>query len=556
MKFNELSISSEILKAIDEMGYEDCTYIQEKTIPLILEGKDIIGQSQTGTGKTAAYGIPLIENLQKLERRIPQVLILTPTRELTLQVTNELRKFAKYKEGIRIVSIYGGEPISSQIRDLKGGVDIIVGTPGRVMDHMERKTLRFSDLKAFVLDEADEMLKLGFKEDIEEILKSLPSEKQFLLFSATMPREILNITDEYLNSPIHIKTAQKEMTVNAIQQVAYEVSQGSKTDTLVQLLEFYRPDSCMIFCNTKKMVDDVAALLGSKGYNSAAIHGDLKQEMRTIVMDRFKQKKLNILVCTDVAARGIDIDDLDIVFNYDVPQEIEYYVHRIGRTGRAGKEGLSITLITPRQRNVLTVLERLTKASIAKKNLPTLAEIQAVRFTHLTQDVMNSLQKNDIPVEIKALTEKLVDSGLSPIELAQALLFKMVGKDIFTEIKEPINAVKRAKRVATATVQMDVGRKHNVAPAHIVSAIAEATGISGADIGKIRISEHNTTVEVPLEFLEDVLRIMNEGTIKGYKIKAFELKNPSAEPKRRYQNDSHGSYPNKHSFKTRHGKTE
>jgi len=556
MKFNELSISSEMLKAIDEMGYEDCTYIQEKTIPLILEGKDIIGQSQTGTGKTAAYGIPLIENLQKLERRIPQVLILTPTRELTLQVTNELRKFAKYTEGIRIVSIYGGEPISSQIRDLKGGADIIVGTPGRVMDHMERKTLRFSDLKAFVLDEADEMLKLGFKEDIEEILKSLPSEKQFLLFSATMPREILNITDEYLNSPIHIKTAQKEMTVNKIQQVAYEVSQGSKSDTLVQLLEFYRPDSCMIFCNTKKMVDDVAALLGTKGYNSAAIHGDLKQEMRTIVMDRFKQKKLNILVCTDVAARGIDVDDLDIVVNYDVPQEIEYYVHRIGRTGRAGKEGLSITLITPRQRNILTVLERLTKASIAKKDLPSLAEIQAVRFTHLTQDVMSSLQKNDIPVEIKALTEKLMDGGLSPIELAHALLFKLVGKDIFTEIKEPINTTKRAKRVATAAIQMDVGRKHNVAPAHIVSAIAEATGISGADIGKIRISEHSTTVEVPLEFLEDVLQIMNNATIKGYKIKAFELKNPSPEPKRRYANDSHGSYPNKHSFKTRHGKTE
>jgi len=545
-----------MLKAIDEMGYEDCTYIQEKTIPLILEGKDIIGQSQTGTGKTAAYGIPLIENLQKLERRIPQVLILTPTRELTLQVTNELRKFAKYKEGIRIVSIYGGEPISSQIRDLKGGVDIIVGTPGRVMDHMERKTLRFSDLKAFVLDEADEMLKLGFKEDIEEILKSLPSEKQFLLFSATMPREILNITDEYLNNPIHIKTTQKEMTVNAIQQVAYEVSQGSKSDTLVQLLEFYRPDSCMVFCNTKKMVDDVAALLGAKGYNSAAIHGDLKQEMRTIVMDRFKQKKLNVLVCTDVAARGIDVDDLDIVFNYDVPQEIEYYVHRIGRTGRAGKEGLSITLITPRQRNILTVLERLTKASINKKNLPSLAEIQSVRFNHLTSDVMSSLQKDDIPVEIKALTEKLMDGGLSPIELAHALLYKLVGKDIFTEIKEPISTTKRAKRVATATIQMDVGRKHNVAPAHIVSAIAEATGISGQDIGKIRISEHSTTVEVPLEFLEDVLRIMNEGTIKGYKLKCFELQNPSVEPKRRYQNDSHGSYPNKHSFKTRHGKTD
>ena len=323
MKFSELNLSFELNRAIEELGFTEATPVQEQCIPAVMDGRDVIGQSQTGTGKTAAFGLPLLEKLEVLEKRLPQVLIMTPTRELTLQVTAEMRKFAKYKEGIRVVSIYGGDPITTQIRDLKGGADIIVGTPGRIQDHINRRTLKFSSLKALVLDEADEMLKMGFKEEIEEIIKSLPTERQTLLFSATMPKPILDIVNNYQTNPVHIKTKQKEMTVNTVQQYVYEVNQGDKAKVLVQLMEYYRPESSMIFCNTKKMVDDLSALISSKGYSTAAIHGDMKQEMRTMVMSKFKNKKIEHLVCTDVAARGIDVEGLDMVFNYDVPTIVD-----------------------------------------------------------------------------------------------------------------------------------------------------------------------------------------------------------------------------------------
>lgn len=530
MKFSELNLSFELNRAIEELGFTEATPVQEQCIPAVMDGRDVIGQSQTGTGKTAAFGLPLLEKLEVLEKRLPQVLIMTPTRELTLQVTAEMRKFAKYKEGIRVVSIYGGDPITTQIRDLKGGADIIVGTPGRIQDHINRRTLKFSSLKALVLDEADEMLKMGFKEEIEEIIKSLPTERQTLLFSATMPKPILDIVNNYQNNPVHIKTKQKEMTVNSIQQFVYEVNQGDKSKVLVQLLEFYRPESSMIFCNTKKMVDDLSALISSKGYSTAAIHGDMKQEMRTLVMAKFKNKKIQHLVCTDVAARGIDVDELDMVFNYDVPQETEYYVHRIGRTGRAGKSGISVTLTTPRQRYVISELERLTKATIARKEMPSLNEIQAVRFDHMTQDIMKTL-KADIPAEIKALVEKLVDEGLSPIELSEALLYKVIGDDIFQEAQRPIEKQRRATKVNTTHIELDVGSRQGIAAAHLVSAIAEASGISGKDIGKIRIQDRFSHVEVPQEFVREIIEALNQNTIKGFKVKAFELTGRTPKPK-------------------------
>ena len=527
MKFSELNLSFELNRAIEELGFTEATPVQEQCIPAVMDGRDVIGQSQTGTGKTAAFGLPLLEKLEVLEKRLPQVLIMTPTRELTLQVTAEMRKFAKYKEGVRVVSIYGGDPITTQIRDLKGGADIIVGTPGRIQDHINRRTLKFSSLKALVLDEADEMLKMGFKEEIEEIIKSLPTERQTLLFSATMPKPILDIVNNYQTNPVHIKTKQKEMTVNTVQQYVYEVNQGDKAKVLVQLMEYYRPESSMIFCNTKKMVD---ALIASKGYSTAAIHGDMKQEMRTMVMSKFKNKKIEHLVCTDVAARGIDVEGLDMVFNYDVPQETEYYVHRIGRTGRAGKSGISVTLTTPRQRYVISELERLTKASITRQEMPSLNEIQAVRFEHMTHDIMKTL-KADIPAEIKALVEKLVDEGLSPIQLSEALLYKVIGDDIFQEAQKPVEKQRRATKVNTTHIELDVGSRQGIAAAHLVSAIAEASGISGKDIGKIRIQDRFSHVEVPQEFVREIIEALNQGTIKGFKIKAFELTGRAPKPK-------------------------
>ena len=536
MKFSELNLSFELNRAIEELGYTEATPVQAQCIPPVLEGRDVIGQSQTGTGKTAAFGLPLLEKLVVLDKRTPQILIMTPTRELALQVSQELRKFAKYKEGVKIVTVYGGDPITGQIRDLKGGADIIVGTPGRIQDHIDRRTLKFHQLKALVLDEADEMLKMGFKEAIEQILQDLPEERQTLLFSATMPKAILDITNNYQNNPVHIKTKQKEMTVNSVEQVVYEVNQGEKVKVLVQLMEFYRPESSMIFCNTKKMVDDLSGLIASKGYSTASIHGDMKQEMRSLVMAKFKDKKVQHLICTDVAARGIDIDGLDMVFNFDVPQETEYYVHRIGRTGRAGKSGISVTLVTPRQRYVISELERLTKAPIERKEMPSLNDIQAVRFDHMTTDIMKTL-KADIPVEIKTLVEKLVDQGLNPIQLSEALLYKVIGADIFVEAQKPIEKQRCAQRINSSTIELDVGLKHGIAAAHLVSAIAEASGISGKDIGKIRIQDRYSHVEVPQEFVKEILEALNQGTIKSYKVKAFEISaRNTAKPK-------HKDYP-------------
>lgn len=521
MKFNELNLSSELLRAILEIGFEETTEIQEKTIPLVMQGLDVIGQSQTGSGKTAAFGLPLLQGLTKLEKRTPQVLILAPTRELCLQITTEMRKFAKYLEGIRIVPIYGGDPITGQIRDLKGGADIIVGTPGRVQDHIDRHTLKFKDLKSLVLDEADEMLKMGFKEAIEAILVDLPEERQTLLFSATMPKIILDITHQYQKNPVMIKAASKTLTVNTVSQLVYEVNQSDKIKVLIQLLEYYRPSSSMIFCNTKKMVDDLSSQLMSKGFSAAAIHGDLKQDMRTAVMDKFRNRKTNHLVCTDVAARGIDIDGLDMVFNYDVPQEMDYYVHRIGRTGRAGKSGISVTLITPRQRYVISDLERLSKAQITRQKLPSLEEIQAVRFEHLTKDILQSLEK-DVPAQLKRQVEKLIDSGIDPIKLSEALLYQTIGHELFEETK-PIEKQKRATHTNMTTIELDVGSRQSIAAAHLVSAIAESASISGRDIGKIRIMDRFSHVEVPSEFVHEIIDALNTTLIRGFKIKAFIL---------------------------------
>ncbi len=527
MNFNELNLQPALLRSLLEIGFEEATEIQEKAIPAIMEGKDVTGQSQTGSGKTAAFGLPLLNIIETHEKRVPQVLILAPTRELCLQITTEMRKFSKYLEGLRIVPIYGGEPITHQIKDLKAGGDIIVGTPGRVKDHIDRRTLKFFDLKAFVLDEADEMLKMGFKEEIESINEKLPEEKQTILFSATMPKAILDLAKTYQKDPVFIKTKAKSLTVNTVTQMVYEVNQSDKSRALVQLIEYYRPDSSMIFCNTKKMVDDLSSSLIAKGFNVASIHGDLKQEMRNVVMNKFREKKISHLVCTDVAARGIDVDSLDLVFNFDVPQEIDYYVHRIGRTGRAGKEGLSITLITPRQRYVLNTLEKLTKSQIIRQSMPSPEEIQEVRFKHLSQDLINTLEK-EVPVELKRQVEKLIDQGFDPIQLTEALMYQMIGHEIFEETKQVISKQKHATLVHTSHIELDVGKNHKIAAAHLVSAIAESAGISGKDIGKIRIRDRFSHVEVPTEFVHEILDALNSNMIRGYKVKAFMLEHAPA----------------------------
>lgn len=518
MKFNELQLSQELLRAIDEIGYQEATYIQSACIPIILSGGDIIGQSQTGTGKTAAFAIPLLEKLTAHQTKKPRAIILSPTRELALQVTEEIRKFGKYKEGLRTVTLYGGAPILKQITELKGNTAIVVGTPGRILDHINRKTLRLDECDTIILDEADEMLNMGFREDIETIMEELNPNRQTILFSATMPKPILEISQQYLKNPVHIKTPNNEITASKIEQLYYEVNQSDKRKALMQLMQVHPFTLAMIFCNTKKMVDDLCQDLVGKGYAACAIHGDMKQEMRLQVLDKFKQRKINILIATDVAARGIDVDSMDIVFNYDFPQEDEYYIHRIGRTGRAGKNGQAITLITPRQRNLIKNIEYKTKAKLIKKDLPKSEEIRKMRLDKIRIEIEESIVRT-IPEEISHLLYQMTQDGFSYQAVAESLVHRILGNELFEEIKKPRNADSLVVTHRGMTkIKLDLGRRQDVQPAHIVSAIAEASGISGKDIGKIKINENESMVEIPTQYEEQILTALKGTTIKGLDI--------------------------------------
>ena len=516
MKFNELNLSPEMSRAIADCGYTEATYIQSACIPVVMNGGDVIGQSQTGTGKTAAFAIPIIEMLQVTDRKRPQALILSPTRELAMQVCDEIRKFTKYKEGIRTVAVYGGQQISKQILELKKGADIVVGTPGRVLDHIRRRKLRFDQCRVLVLDEADEMLNMGFREDIETVIEALPQERQTVLFSATMPKPILEITSQYQTNPVHIKTPATQMTVPKIEQIYYICPKEAKKEILMQLISMQNPHLAMIFCNTKKMVDELTSDLVSKGYPAAALHGDMKQEMRTSVMDNFKKGKINILVATDVAARGIDVDSMDVVFNYDLPQETEYYVHRIGRTGRAGKEGLAVTLITARQKYALRDLERTTRAKLTQKPLPSLEEVRKIRLDFLREDLEHRMTR-DVPESLAAIIDSMKDDGYSYREMALALAYQIAGQEMFDE--SAWNASVRPALTVTekgmSELILDIGSDQDVNASIIVSAIATATGLPGKEIGKIRISAQETTVQIPRQFDREIADAMKKTPIKG-----------------------------------------
>ena len=348
MRFEELNLSTPLLEAVAQLDFTEMTEIQEKAIPLLLEGRDVIGKSNTGTGKTAAFSIPILEQMGQLpqeERRSVCALILCPTRELAMQACDEIRKFARFQKQVKPVAVYGGASMERQIYQLKNGANLVVGTPGRVLDHLRRRTLKLDNLKTIVLDEADEMLNMGFREDIESVLAQIPEERQTVLFSATMPPAILAITKQYQKEPVLVQIQSAHRTVDAIAQFSVSVPMGRKTDALQLLLLSKQPKSAMIFCNTKKMVDELTEALCLRGFSAAGLHGDMKQLQRTQVMNGFKSGRSTILIATDVAARGIDVKGVDAVFNYDLPQDHEYYIHRIGRTGRAGKTGAAYNIL-------------------------------------------------------------------------------------------------------------------------------------------------------------------------------------------------------------------
>lgn len=430
MRYEDSKIDERIIRAVKEMGFESMTPIQEKAIPALLEGKDIIGQAQTGTGKTAAFGIPVIQMIDP-NAKGTQGIILCPTRELAIQAAEELRKYAKFMPSIKILPIYGGQDISKQIRSLSGNVQIVVGTPGRVMDHMRRHTLRLKNIKTIVLDEADEMLNMGFREDIETILKEIPSEHQTALFSATMPQPILDITHTYQKEDtINIQIQRKELTIPLVKQYYYEVKRQNKDEVCARLLDYYNPKLSLIFCNTKKMVDDLTENLKGRGYFAEGLHGDLSQAQRDKVMNGFRSGTVEILIATDVAARGIDVDDVEAVFNYDVPQDIEYYVHRIGRTGRAGRSGRSFTLVVGKEIYKIRDIERICHTKIKPRAVPTAADITVAKSDKIFTEALKTLQENDLSKMVKIVEEKIEEEDCTAIELAAAFLKQQMGDDI------------------------------------------------------------------------------------------------------------------------------
>lgn len=524
--FKDLNLSDEVQKAIADMGFEEATPIQSQTIPHILKGVDLIGQAQTGTGKTCAFGIPAIEMLDTNSEGI-QVLILSPTRELAIQISEELREVSKYKEGVRILPVYGGQPIDRQIAALKKRPQIIIGTPGRIMDHMRRRTLKLSDLKMIILDEADEMLNMGFREDIDIILEKVPVEKQTILFSATMPKEILDLSSKYLKNPLHIKAAHKQMTVPGIEQLYLEVSQSSKLEILSRLIDANGIGLSLVFCNTKRQVDELTSSLQSRGYSAEALHGDMRQEQRNKVMSKFKKGLIDILIATDVAARGIDVDNVEAVFNYDLPSDEEYYVHRIGRTGRAGKTGKSYTFVVGREIHKLKEIQRYTKSTIRLIKPPTPMDVQERKIGLIMSKVKDTLSEGNFSKYIshieKVLEEtnsKDIDSHyVTTLEIAAALL-----KTIFDQNNnqnanvEDIIEEDTGSKDGMVRLFINVGRTSKVQPKHIVESIASCTSLPGKLIGAIDIYDRFTFVEVPKEYSSEVMEAMKNYTLKGKKI--------------------------------------
>ena len=448
LRFNELDVCSEILRGVKEMGFEEMTPIQAQAIPVAMEGYDVIGQAQTGTGKTAAFGIPVLEKVyQNREIKHPQALVLCPTRELAVQAAEEIRRLAKYMHGVKVLPIYGGQDISKQIRSLKG-TQVIIGTPGRVMDHLRRKTIRCDYVHTIVLDEADEMLNMGFREDIETILKEVPEERQTALFSATMPKPILDITKMYQKDAVFLKMTPKEVTIPLIKQAYYMVRHQDKEEVLCRLMDYYDPSRALIFCNTKRMVDELTEHLKARGYEVEGLHGDLSQNQRDTVMNLFKGGRAAVLIATDVAARGIDVDNVEAVFNFDVPEDIEYYVHRIGRTGRAGRTGRSFTLVTRREIQKLREIERICHTKIRERKIPSAADITERKAEKILKEAETVIKEQNTDKALQFVEERCALGEYSALQYAAAFMKMKLGDDIedIRQERSPLEWVTQGKR--------------------------------------------------------------------------------------------------------------
>ncbi len=515
MNFDDFQLSKETHKAITKLGFEEPTPIQVTAIPAIMKGMDVIGQAQTGTGKTAAFGIPIIEMFQRAKK--PYALILEPTRELAVQVAEEISNISLFKK-IQVLPVYGGKSIDTQIRAFRRGVDIVVGTPGRIMDHMNRKTFSLSDLKIVVLDEADEMLDMGFIDDIETILKQTPPERQTLLFSATMPEVILTIAKKYMKKPEKIRVNPGSMIVPKIKQVFYEVRNEDKLKALARLLDVEDPSLAIVFCHTKRDVDEVSQKLQHMGYNADALHGDYSQARREEVMGKFRKGQIEILVATDVAARGLDIQNVSHVINFSIPQNPENYIHRIGRTGRAGKAGIAITLVTPREYTFLRQIERKAQTVIGRQKLPSLQEAIGAQTKNIENSIGSIIQENrhsGYAGMIKSLSERF-----SFADIAAASLFAAYG-----ELPGEMPSHEREETTGgRVRLFMTIGRMDKINVTDIVHSIAAEAKIPQRKIVNVRVLDKFTFVEVPEELADGIIGSLNDMVLKGRKVRVAEAR--------------------------------
>lgn len=486
---------------------------------MVMEGLDVIGQAQTGTGKTAAFGIPLLMKVDPKNKKT-QAIVLCPTRELAIQVAEEIRSLAKYMHGIKILPVYGGQDIVKQIRSLKGGTQIIIGTPGRVMDHLRRKTIKCESVNTIVLDEADEMLNMGFREDIETVLEYIPEERQTVLFSATMPKPILEITKKYQKEAVTIKVVKKELTVPSIEQYYYDVKRKDKVEVLSRLLDVYDPKLSLVFCNTKRMVDELVHALQGRGYFAEGLHGDMKQVQRDRVMNNFRNGRTEILVATDVAARGIDVDDVEAVFNFDLPQDDEYYVHRIGRTGRAGKTGRSFTFVKGKEVYKLKDIQRYCKTKILAQKIPSMEDVEQVKLEKIMDHIDTVIEEEDLSAMVDMIEAQVNEADYTTMDIAAAFLkLALRGNE-----ESPSNSFENFEFGDTGAEEgmvrlfINIGKKQHVKPGDILGAIAGESGIPGRLVGAIDMYDKYTFVEVPREYGKEILQAMSDSKIKGKSI--------------------------------------
>jgi len=538
--FAQLALSAPILRALDDIGYESPSPIQAESIPHLLAGHDLLGQAQTGTGKTAAFALPLLNNID-LSQKTPQLLVLAPTRELAIQVAEAFQSYARHLKGFHVLPVYGGQGMDTQLRQLKRGVHVVVGTPGRVMDHLRRKTMSLVGLKALVLDEADEMLKMGFIDDVEWILEQTPNTRQIALFSATMPDVIRKVANRYLKNPKTVKIKSESTTVDTITQKYWQVSGLHKLDALTRILEVEELDAAIIFVRTKNATAELSQKLEARGYSCAALSGDVTQTLRERTVNQLKKKVIDIIVATDVAARGLDVPRISHVINYDIPYDTEAYVHRIGRTGRAGRKGTAILFVAPRETRMLHAIERATNKKIERMQLPSIEAVSNKRVTEFKQQILDTIESQDLTFFNEVLMQIETEQNISPNDVAAALTF-IVQKErplmpkaqaAPRERKERDSAGRQAREkrpapgslgkarrlkkhpdVEMARYRIEVGKTHEASPGDIVGAIANEAEIDSQYIGDIKLYADFSTVDLPADMPADVFQALKKARVR------------------------------------------